>query len=58
MNTEKQKELMEKVEYLIQHANFYYEQRVESEPFLKQDYPFLQYSARIKREIEELLRGN
>lgn len=57
MNSNKQQEIMDKVNFLIDHANFYYEQRLVEEPFLKQDYPFLKFSATIKREIEELLKG-
>jgi hypothetical protein len=56
MTKEVTEQIMERVEYLIQHANFYYEQRLKDEPFLKEDYPFLKFSARIKNEIKILLK--
>lgn len=56
--TEEQKqELLSKVKFLVDHANFYYEQRLEFEPFLKNDYPFKKYSAKIVKEIQEILEG-
>jgi len=57
MTEEQKQELLNKVKFLVDHANFYYDQRLEHEPFLKNDYPFKKYSAKILKEIKELLKN-
>lgn len=56
MTKETKEQLMEKVQFLLDHAKFYYEQRCETEPFLKNDYPFDKWADKTKKEIEKILK--